>query len=235
MLGAAGAIEFVAGVVAIKDGFIPPTLNFTEPLEDYTDLNFVPNKSEYAEVNTVVSNSFGFWGNCCSIVFSILVPSHIEQNSHISSEYAFDGFRPQGHKGAEYYSFKDTLTEKILKRADEVYPGISSHVVVKDLITPATIERTTLNYQGSTLGVKAVPELEGTAKKRFNLSIGFKMQTAINRLFLAGGWTESGFSASAVISSGRDVAFKILGKTTGSRIIINPQKRLQRIKGHSLL
>ncbi len=161
-------------------------------------------------------------------VFSILIPHDCEHNSYVSKDYKFDGFRPGSSKGNEYYKFKENLLHKIMKRADEVFPGISSHVKVADIITPQTIERITLNHKGSTLGVAAKPELEKTANKGFNLSIGFKMKTLINKLYLAGGWTESGFSASAVIGSGRDVAFDILGKT-GKRIVINPAKRLKRI------
>lgn len=162
-------------------------------------------------------------------IFSILVPYNCEKNSRISQDYHFDGFRPNGYIGNDYYQFKEELTNKILEKADKIFPGISSHIKVKDTITPMTIERTTLNYQGSTLGVVAKPELEKTAQKGFNLSIGFKMKTLINKLYLAGGWTESGFSASAVIGSGRDVAFNIIGKK-GKTIAIDPSKRLERLK-----
>ncbi len=60
-LGASGAIEAVATVLALKHGLLPPTANFIEPdLE--CDLDVVPNQSRRAEVEYALSNSFGFGG-----------------------------------------------------------------------------------------------------------------------------------------------------------------------------
>ena len=67
-LGAAGAIEFLATVLSVADDFVPPTLNFEEPLEGFADFDFVPNHSIKYQVNVAMSNSFGFAGNCCSIL-----------------------------------------------------------------------------------------------------------------------------------------------------------------------
>ncbi len=68
MLGAAGAIEFVASVLAVKHGIIPPTINHDEPGEG-CDLDYVPYKSRPAELRYALNNSFGFGGhNGCTLV-----------------------------------------------------------------------------------------------------------------------------------------------------------------------
>ncbi|MCL6591057.1 MAG: beta-ketoacyl-[acyl-carrier-protein] synthase family protein [Firmicutes bacterium] len=69
-LGAAGSIEFLASVLCVFHDFIPPTLNFEMPMEGCEDLDFVPNVSQNYPVQTVMSNSFGFAGNCSSIIVS---------------------------------------------------------------------------------------------------------------------------------------------------------------------
>ncbi len=60
-LGAAGALELVATVLAIKDRRIPPTANFTEPGEG-CDLDYVPNQAREKRVRAALSNSFAFGG-----------------------------------------------------------------------------------------------------------------------------------------------------------------------------
>jgi len=161
-------------------------------------------------------------------IFSILVPYDIANHSEVSEEYDFDGFRPKGNKGDKYYAFKEDLIERILKRADEVYPGISSHITFKDFITPQTIEHLTLNHKGSTLGFKVIPELEKTAMKGFDMNIGCKIKSSINKLYMASGWAETGFSAPGVICAGREAAFEILGKR-GNSIKIDHNHRMKRL------
>ena len=69
LLGAAGAIEAAVAVLAIEDSIIPPTINYEEPDPD-CDLNYVPNKAIHgAKVEITMSNSFGFGGHNCSLVF----------------------------------------------------------------------------------------------------------------------------------------------------------------------
>ena len=71
LLGAAGAIEALFCVLAIRDQIVPPTLNFTEgdedPEIDYK-LNFTFNKSQKREINVALSNTFGFGGHNASII-----------------------------------------------------------------------------------------------------------------------------------------------------------------------
>jgi 3-oxoacyl-[acyl-carrier-protein] synthase II len=67
-LGAAGAIEATFTVLSIRDGKLPPTINYE--VEDPTcDLDYVPNESRAADVKVAVSNSFGFGGHNACVVF----------------------------------------------------------------------------------------------------------------------------------------------------------------------
>ena len=60
-LGAAGSIELIASVLAIKHQFIPPTINYEFP-DPECDLDYVPNKGRKTLINTVMKNSFSFGG-----------------------------------------------------------------------------------------------------------------------------------------------------------------------------
>ena len=67
-LGGAGALEAVACIKTIRDGIIHPTINY-ETADPDCDLDYVPNKARKAQVNTVLSNSFGFGGQNACVVF----------------------------------------------------------------------------------------------------------------------------------------------------------------------
>ncbi|AEJ43214.1 beta-ketoacyl-ACP synthase II [Alicyclobacillus acidocaldarius] len=68
LLGAAGGVEAVACVMTLVDGVIPPTINYETPDPD-CDLDYVPNEARRADVNVVLSNSFGFGGHNACLVF----------------------------------------------------------------------------------------------------------------------------------------------------------------------
>ena len=68
LLGAAGAVESVFSVLALRDQVAPPTINLDNPDED-CDLNYVPHQAQQRELNVVLSNSFGFGGTNGSLVF----------------------------------------------------------------------------------------------------------------------------------------------------------------------
>jgi len=70
LLGAAGAVEAIATILAIKEGIIPPTINFSEkdPEIDY-NLNFTFNKAQERDVNIGMSNTFGFGGHNTCVIF----------------------------------------------------------------------------------------------------------------------------------------------------------------------
>jgi 3-oxoacyl-[acyl-carrier-protein] synthase II len=67
-LGAAGAIESIACVMALKDGIAPPTINYEVPDPD-CDLDYVPNESRKMPINYVMKNSFGFGGHNVTLIF----------------------------------------------------------------------------------------------------------------------------------------------------------------------
>ena len=62
MLGAAGAVEFLASVLALRDGVVPPTINHFEP-DPQCDLDYTPNKPREREVRAALTNSSGFGGH----------------------------------------------------------------------------------------------------------------------------------------------------------------------------
>jgi len=67
-LGAAGAVEAVATILALYHGVLPPTLNYQEPDPD-CDLDYVPNEARVADIQVALSNSFAFGGNNTTLVF----------------------------------------------------------------------------------------------------------------------------------------------------------------------
>jgi 3-oxoacyl-[acyl-carrier-protein] synthase II len=70
LLGAAGAVESIAGILAIQHGFIPPTINhFTDDPELDAKLNLTFNEAQEREVRAILSNTFGFGGHNSSVVF----------------------------------------------------------------------------------------------------------------------------------------------------------------------
>lgn len=68
LLGAAGAVEAIFSLLALRDGILPPTINLDNP-EDSCDLDFVPHKSRKADITAVLSNSFGFGGTNGTLIF----------------------------------------------------------------------------------------------------------------------------------------------------------------------
>ncbi|HQA48947.1 MAG TPA: beta-ketoacyl-[acyl-carrier-protein] synthase II, partial [Bacillota bacterium] len=68
LLGAAGGIEAIAAVLAIHEGFVPPTMNYTTPDPD-CDLDYTPNKGVERNIDYAISNSLGFGGHNATICF----------------------------------------------------------------------------------------------------------------------------------------------------------------------
>ncbi|MDK1009613.1 MAG: beta-ketoacyl-ACP synthase II [Actinomycetota bacterium] len=68
LLGAAGAIESISCILAIRDGVIPPTINYETP-DPECDLDYVPNVARQAHITTAMTNSFGFGGHNVSLIF----------------------------------------------------------------------------------------------------------------------------------------------------------------------
>ena len=72
LLGAAGAVESIASILAIKNGIVPPTNNHEEGDDDENidyNLKFTFNKAQKREVNVSLSNTFGFGGHNACVIF----------------------------------------------------------------------------------------------------------------------------------------------------------------------
>jgi 3-oxoacyl-[acyl-carrier-protein] synthase II len=68
LLGAAGAVEAIFSILAIRDQIVPPTINLDNPSVE-TNIDLIPHQPKRKAVNTVLSNSFGFGGTNASLVF----------------------------------------------------------------------------------------------------------------------------------------------------------------------
>jgi len=68
LLGAAGVVEAVFCVLAMRDQVAPPTINYTTPDPD-CDLDFVPNEARSMSIDVAMSNSFGFGGTNGTLLF----------------------------------------------------------------------------------------------------------------------------------------------------------------------
>jgi len=71
LLGAAGAVEAIFSILAIRDQVAPPTLNLDDP-SDGCDIDLVPYTAKKREIRAALSNSFGFGGTNASLVFKKL-------------------------------------------------------------------------------------------------------------------------------------------------------------------
>ncbi|MDH3646838.1 MAG: beta-ketoacyl-ACP synthase II, partial [Gammaproteobacteria bacterium] len=71
LLGAAGGVEAIFSVLAIRDGIIPPTINYETP-DPGCDLDYVPNNAREQAVTVALSNSFGFGGTNGTLIFSAI-------------------------------------------------------------------------------------------------------------------------------------------------------------------
>lgn len=69
LLGAAGAVESIVTILAMRDGVLPPTINYEIPDPD-CDLDYVPNEARPAKLEVSLSNSFGFGGHNVSLAFA---------------------------------------------------------------------------------------------------------------------------------------------------------------------
>ena len=68
LLGGSGGIEAVACVLSIKNGLVPPTINYSNQDPD-CDLDYVPNTARESKLSVVLSNSFGFGGHNVCLAF----------------------------------------------------------------------------------------------------------------------------------------------------------------------
>ncbi|MEU4163176.1 beta-ketoacyl-ACP synthase II [Actinoplanes sp. NPDC026670] len=69
LLGAAGALESIAAILALRDGIIPPTINLDDP-DERLDLEVAAHKARTADIQAAMNNSFGFGGHNVALVFT---------------------------------------------------------------------------------------------------------------------------------------------------------------------
>ncbi|MEO3433542.1 beta-ketoacyl-ACP synthase II [Inquilinus sp. CAU 1745] len=69
LLGAAGAVEAIYSILAIRDGIVPPTLNLDDPSDSCVGVDLVPRQAKEKKVRAALSNSFGFGGTNASLIF----------------------------------------------------------------------------------------------------------------------------------------------------------------------
>ena len=90
LLGAAGAIEAVASILAIKYGIVPPTINFETPDEKIDQrLNFTFNKAQHRDVKVAMSNTFGFGGHNACLLFKKIYTISVQLKENISFSPSF--------------------------------------------------------------------------------------------------------------------------------------------------
>jgi 3-oxoacyl-[acyl-carrier-protein] synthase II len=68
LLGAAGAVEAIFSILAMRDGVAPPTLNLDNPSVE-TPIDLVPHRARKRDIHVALSNSFGFGGTNASLIF----------------------------------------------------------------------------------------------------------------------------------------------------------------------
>ena len=105
----------------------------------------------------------------------------------------------------QYVALKKQMAEKLIQRAENLLPGLSSHIDVIEVGSPRTMEFFTHNPQGAMLGWSNTTE-----QVLFNR---LPQATPIHNLYLAGAWTFPGGGQSAVLESGKFAAEKILRKS----------------------
>jgi len=104
-----------------------------------------------------------------------------------------------GTRGKQYKELKESVAAKLISSVEKIIPGLSEHIVYKDVATPLTYERFTLNSCGAMSGWYPAP----VAKIR-------SQRTPIKNLFQAGHWTFPGGTVAFAIQSGRNAAQMVL-------------------------
>ena len=106
----------------------------------------------------------------------------------------------------DYKQRKESFADILIKRAQKIIPDLSSHIEVKDIATPLTMERYTGNYKGAVFGWEQNVDQGG-----INRTNNF---TPINNVYLGGAWTRPGAGIVGVMQSGERVAESIIGSKT---------------------
>lgn len=104
-----------------------------------------------------------------------------------------------GTRGKEYAELKEALADKLIDAVEEIIPQLSKHIVYRDIATPLTFERYTLNSEGAFYGWFPAPGAKTRSQK-----------TPIKNLYQAGHWTFPGGAIFAVALSGRNAGQLVL-------------------------
>ncbi len=107
--------------------------------------------------------------------------------------------KKDGTRGKEYTELKEALADKLIASAEAIIPQLSKHIVCKDIATPLTFERYTLNSEGASHGWFPLPGAKMRSQK-----------TPFKNLYQAGHWTFPGAGIFAVVLSGRNAAKLVL-------------------------
>jgi all-trans-retinol 13,14-reductase len=110
-----------------------------------------------------------------------------------------------GSRGKEYRELKEALADKLIALVEGIIPQLSKHIVCKDIATPLTYERYTLNSEGASHGWFPAPGAKMRSQK-----------TLFKNLYQAGHWTFPGCSIFAVALSGRNAAKLVLKESKHS-------------------
>ena len=102
------------------------------------------------------------------------------------------GLEADGRRGASYRATKERIAESLIRQAERIIPGLSQHILVKEVATPATIARYTLNRGGASMGWDQTPED----------AIKPGQVTPIKQLYLVGQWTYPQGGVPGVVGSG---------------------------------
>ncbi|MCI7813776.1 MAG: beta-ketoacyl-[acyl-carrier-protein] synthase family protein [Lachnospiraceae bacterium] len=109
-LGAAGAEEAVASVMALERGQLPPTVNFKK-IQHQPQINFVPEKAQEKESRVILSNSFAFGGNNCCVAFSVPEVERRERE-RAKTDIVITGMGCCGVGGENLAELWDTFAER---------------------------------------------------------------------------------------------------------------------------
>lgn len=158
------------------------------PEEDY-ELSI---KANYKECGILLTN------------YSSMDESLNEYSKGVITVTLIDNYAHWSKDRSEYSIQKENLTNILINRLEEKFPGIKSHIKVTELGTPRTMERYTNNPNGAVYGYSQTIKQAG----RYRLSTN----TPIHNLFLVGAWVNPGGGYEGSISSGMMVAQNIFNK-----------------------
>lgn len=127
-------------------------------------------------------------------------PSLAPKGCHCLNVFCFAPYRLEGKNWKEE---KARVTEAVIKRLEEVIPGLSQHILIKDSATPLTVERFTLNTEGAVIGWDCSPP---------NILTRIPNKTPIKNLYLTGHWTLPGGGMAFAIGSGLMTAQMIMSE-----------------------